>query len=106
MIKEGKNDSYEMFAYDAMLLLAVAADTCKRSDRPIGRTCLMDALHGIRGDKGVAELYSFESGENRRASYFVYQARSDDLYADARFEHVWEVGAEQIDSVLHENQGG
>jgi hypothetical protein len=106
IIKERKNDSYEMFAYDAMLLLAVAADTCKHTDRAIGRTCLMDALHGMRGAKGAAELYSFEGGENRRASYFVYQARSDDLYADARFEHVWEVGTEQIDSILHEHQGG
>jgi ABC-type branched-subunit amino acid transport system substrate-binding protein len=67
------NDAYEIYAYDAMLLLGQVIDQCNQS-RQIGRSCILQRLRQIRSLDGGASSYSFVEGENRLSAYYVYRA--------------------------------
>lgn len=66
--------SYEMFAFDSVLLLARAIKDVRRAEQPLNRVTLLSALRRVQRFPGVMSHYSFLEGENVAANYYVYGA--------------------------------
>ena len=66
--------SYEVFAYDAVLLLSRAVVSVRNAGAPLSRATLSDALSKIVDFQGVKTEYSFFRGENFHPDYHVYSA--------------------------------
>lgn len=61
--------SYELFGYDAMLILGEAIKSCL--PKGVNRECIRKQLSRPRGFLGTAGNYQFENGENRMAQYDI-----------------------------------
>jgi ABC-type branched-subunit amino acid transport system substrate-binding protein len=70
--KKGYDESYEMYGYDAMLILGEVARKCQNKSQ-LGRSCMLQTLREERDLIGVTEAYTFEEGEHL-ASYYVFAA--------------------------------
>lgn len=64
--------SAEGYAYDAIVILAKAANQCKTKNQ-LGRECVLDYLQ-LNGDNlpGKCESYWIGNGERKAAPYYVY----------------------------------
>jgi hypothetical protein len=70
--KKGYDESYEMYGYDAMLILGEVARQCQKKGK-LGRSCMLQTLKEDRELTGVTEAYTFEEGEHL-AGYYVFAA--------------------------------
>jgi ABC-type branched-subunit amino acid transport system substrate-binding protein len=73
------NLGYELFGYDAMLIIGEAALSCAKEG--ISRECLTHRLHRPDGFLGMGGLYRFDAGENVLSSYDVLKGSPLDALA-------------------------
>ncbi len=66
--------SYEMFAYDSILLLSHAIDEVLAAKKPISRGTLAEAMRKTTTFPGVEVPYLFVAGENVHANYYVFSS--------------------------------
>jgi len=84
--------SYEMFGYDALLLLEHAFSKCVKERQPISRDNVLRQLRSLTDYSGSCRLlYAFDAfGENRHPRYYLYKCidSSDGLTVvlDAEYE--------------------
>ncbi len=73
-VSNESEESYEMFGYDAVLLVAQAVEECVL--RGLDRDCLASVLEDLsqRSFVGVCEPYSFLGGDNQHSAYYVYRS--------------------------------
>lgn len=69
-------DSYQMYAYDAMLMIGQAVKVCTGAGT-ISRDCVRDRLNQIENFPGASLVYSLKAGENVLAKYYVYSNLKD-----------------------------
>jgi ABC-type branched-subunit amino acid transport system substrate-binding protein len=62
--------NYELFGFDAMLILGDAINACLAKDG-VTRKCIIDELNRPVGFTGIAGNYEFHEGENRLSSYDI-----------------------------------
>ena len=80
--------SAEAYTYDAVVILAKAANECKAKNQ-LGRECVLDYLQQ-NGDNlpGQCEKYWIGNGERKAAPYYVYASCRGEL------RPTWEIGTE------------
>ncbi|HET9184287.1 MAG TPA: ABC transporter substrate-binding protein [Candidatus Angelobacter sp.] len=67
--------SYELYGYDAMVILGKALNSCLRTSS-LSRECVQNALSGGSPLEGACLTYSFSAGDNSRSSIYLYRARA------------------------------
>lgn len=65
-----EDQSYQMFGYDAVLILADAVDHCV--EEGISRRCVLDYVRNLGLFHGACVAYNFSAGENTIWPYYVY----------------------------------
>jgi branched-chain amino acid transport system substrate-binding protein len=78
ILNKSNNKSFQMFAYDAVLMADKAISQC--SQKNISRDCVEKKLRELRDFNGVCSTYSFQNGENMLSNYYVYS----NVYGDVR----------------------
>jgi ABC-type branched-subunit amino acid transport system substrate-binding protein len=84
--------SYELFGFDAMLIIGEAINTCLEKDG-VTRKCIIDELNRPTGFTGVAGNYEFHEGENRLSSYDILSGSPPDstVFAPTKRQFIsWE----------------
>jgi ABC-type branched-subunit amino acid transport system substrate-binding protein len=69
-------DSYQMYAYDAMLMIGEAVKACSNAGS-ISRDCVREHLNQLENFPGASLIYSMKAGENVLAKYYVYSNIKD-----------------------------
>lgn len=64
--------SYQMYAYDAMLMIGQAIEKC--ASKELSRSCIQQQLNSLQNFSGAYLGYSFVEGENSLSSYYLYSA--------------------------------
>lgn len=72
LLGKGDIESYEIYAYDAMIILRAAIIKCQ-AEGTLGRACITRNIGNTQGLRGVAFSYTFLGGENIESSYHVYE---------------------------------
>lgn len=75
IIRNG-SDSYQMYAYDALLMIGDAVGACSTVGT-ISRDCVRDKLNALNQFHGALLDYAFKGGENELAEYYVYSNTKD-----------------------------
>ena len=99
VIENKKKQSYEIYGYDAALLLGRAFSRCQSAASIRG--CLSDQLRKADDLSGVLFSYGFDAnGENEQAPYYVYSSLSSGKITDTfRFSLI--IPPEQMRQALH-----
>lgn len=87
--------SYELYGFDAMLMLAGAIEVCAAS-ATINRRCVSDHLESLQNFVGACFSYSFVEGENVSSYYSVYEAHTDAPGAATEYVHLIRYVPERI----------
>jgi ABC-type branched-subunit amino acid transport system substrate-binding protein len=69
LLTHSKAQSYEIYAYDAILMINSSINECDR----VSRKCLLKQLKSLQRFAGAAFTYRFIDGENADANYYVYK---------------------------------
>ena len=96
-----KRISYEVFAYDAMLILGSAIQTL-RENGIVDRKSLIDYLNSSKVFVGTAGLYEFEKGENRMAQYDILHNVDTGQLGQCKFEVNEVVTAQKLQEIRSE----
>jgi len=91
----GGNNGYEVYAYDAMLLLGQVIDQCRGRGR-MGRSCVLNGLAQSRSLNGAASTYSFAGGENLLSAYYLYHADGTKPGKEPHFEYLQTIPSYEI----------
>ncbi len=87
-------ETYEMYSYDAVLILAEAVDRC--ADKGISRSCIIDELASGKLFRGVVLSYSFREGENSLSGFNVFRSSPN----DPTFTLHWRLSSEVVNTTL------
>jgi ABC-type branched-subunit amino acid transport system substrate-binding protein len=99
IIKSQNSQSYEMYAFDAMLILGHAIHNCQGR---VSRSCINHELDGGTLFSGVCSQYQFAQGENKLSGYYVYHTpASGKLTPQPLF-----ISDKQIARFMEEGEGG
>ncbi len=71
LMRRQDGQSYELYAYDAMSVLAETISFCLGAGGA-GRRCLSQQLQGLKNFPGAGFVYTFTEGENADLVYYVY----------------------------------
>lgn len=83
-IKPEDEQSYQIYGYDAMTLIAYALERCSAQES--SRSCLTDQLNQLQNFSGACFGYSFVGGENILSSYHVYLSDPSTNQVNPHFE--------------------
>lgn len=94
--ENGSVETYEIFGYDAMMLVALAAKECKENGR-LDRKAIIRQLSRPQGFRRGDTIMSYEffGGENKKGKYVVFSCNDD--AAGCKFTKVCEVGLDDFD---------
>lgn len=86
LLGKGEIESYEIYAYDAMLILRDAIRRCEAAGG-LSRSCVTQKVGNTKGLRGVAFSYTFLGGENIESSYHVYEYNEGEGEGEERNPH-------------------
>lgn len=97
ILPQGRLQSYEVYGYDAILLVGQAYSDCEKVKGKISRVCIAQQLQTpAKPLAGACLPYSFREGENLLSEYYVYSNTDSVGQVKGPLQLKWELSAEEL----------